>query len=717
MLAIFKRDFKSLFQNVIGFLFVGLMLSVFGLYFTVYNLRGASPSITMTMLGVIHVSLFAIPLLTMRSLSEERKQKTDQLLLTAPVSVFKIVFGKFLALTAIFTIVVGIICLAPLVLSMFGTVDFVENYIAILGFWLYGLVCISVGMFVSSFFESQILSAVVSFVFIFVGYIMNGIISSLNATGLTQKILKCYDFTTPLSNFMNGNFQVADVIYDVSIIVLMIFLTCQGVLKRRWSVSKEHVLRTIFSTVGLAVAVALCIVINIVTAYIPSKYASFDFTSQKLYTLTAESKEYLATLEDDILLYVSGKESSIDDVEKKTLSNFDEASEHISVEYVDVDSDMKFFQKYTEEDVSFGSILVVHNDVTKIVNASEMYQYAIDYSTYSQSVTGYDGEGQLISAIQYVTQDEFVTVYQLEGHDEVALGSEFTDVIKKANWKLESLNLLSVKGVPSDCAVLIINAPQSDFSEDDCEKVKNYIKSGGDVILTFDVLCTDSLKNYKSLLDDYEVSLKDGMVFDSDMDFYYQYPNVLLPNVEVSDATADVTGNLMVMAPYSYAFNMPIFNEDYKSLLTTSFNASLDEKVDMDNLEEKMQKALEEAEEAANEEDEEEDYFGAYMTLAVQIDLDKDAHVILYGSPYIFVNQFNELVSGRNATLLLDNLKYMIGEEENEETVVIPVKSVEQGYLTVPQSALLLYGLLFGIVVPVVLIIFGIIFWAIRRRR
>ena len=713
MLAIFKRDFKSLFQNVIGFLFVGLMLSVFGLYFTVYNLRGASASISTTLLGVIHVSLFSIPLLTMRSMSEERKQKTDQLLLTAPVSVFKIVFGKFLALAAIFSIVVGVICLSPIVLSMFGTVKFLENYIAILGFWLFGLLCISVGMLVSSFFESQILSAIVSFIAVFFGYIMNGIITTLNATGIVKRVLECYDFVTPLSNFMNGNFKVADLIFDITLSALMIFLTCMGVLKRRWSVNSQRMGMTILSTSGVAIGIVLCIVINIASTYIPQKYASFDFTSQKLYTLTSESKEYLSTLEDDITLYVAGTEANIDEVEKKTLSNFTNASEHIKVEYINLEDDMKFFQKYTENDVTTGDIVAVKGKISKVVTYSQLYQYSVDYATYSQSVTGYDGEGQIISAIQYVTQDEFTTIYQLEGHDEVALGSEFTDTIKKANWELESLNLLSVKSVPNDCAVLIINSPQSDFSEDDCEKVLNYMKKGGNVILTFDCLCADELKNYKSLLDDYEISLKDGMVFDNDMDFYYQYPNVLLPTVEYSDAASSVYGSLQVIVPYSYAFNMPIFNEDYHTLLSTSYKANLDEKVDVDNLEEKMNDALEVAENTSQDED---DLSGSFCSLGVLIE-EGNSKVIAYGSPYIFVNQFNELVSGRNATLLLDNLKYMIGEAEENETVVIPVKSLEQGYLTVPQSALLLFGLLLGVVVPIALVIFGIVYWAIRRRR
>ena len=715
MLAIFKRDFKSLFCNVIGFLFVGLMLSVFGLYFTFYNLQHASASLQYTLIGIIHVSLFAIPLLTMRSLSEERKQKTDQLLLTAPVSVFKIVFGKFLALVAVFSIVVGLVCLTPLILSMFGTVSFVENYIAILGFFLFGLVCISVGMFVSSFFESQILSAVVGFVFLFIGYIMNSLVVNLNATGVFKKVLECYDFITPLSHFMNGSFEIADVIYDLSIVCLMLFLTCQGILKRRWSFSAKRIGTSVFSVAGVAIAIALCIGVNILSDYIPKKYASFDITSQKLYTLTKESKEYLGSVEDDITIYVAGKEANLDEIEARTLSNFENANSHIKVEYIDVDKDMTFFQKYTDSDVAFGSLCVVNGDISRVVAYSDLFISSFDYATYSQNVTGYDGEGQLISAIQYVTQDEFTTIYMLEGHDEVAFGSSFTDMLKKANWKIESLNLLSAKSIPADCATLIVNAPQSDLSEDDCAKILEYIHNGGNVILTYDCLCANELKNYKNLLSDYEVVVKDGMVFDNDPDYYYQYPNVILPNVEYSEAAESLYGNLMVIVPYSCAFEYPMFNENYSSILTTSFNATMDEKVDMNNLEDKMTEAVQKAEESANSE--EESYNGSYYTLACEVTGEKGGKILLYGSPYIFTDQFDQLVSGRNSTLLMENLKYLIGEEETANTVVIPAKNMEQGLLTVPQSALLLYGLLFGIVAPIILIIFGVIFWAVRRRR
>ena len=104
MLAIFKREFKSYFQNVIGWLFVAALLAVYGLYFYVYNLKNGYPYISYDLKGIGFIMMIAVPILTMRSLSDEKKTKTDQLMLTSPVSVGRIVAGKYLAMAAVYTI-------------------------------------------------------------------------------------------------------------------------------------------------------------------------------------------------------------------------------------------------------------------------------------------------------------------------------------------------------------------------------------------------------------------------------------------------------------------------------------------------------------------------------------------------------------------------------------------------------------------------------------
>ena len=116
MFAILKREVKAYFQTVIGWLFIAAVLVVYGLYFYVYNLRAGYPYISYSLSAIAFIMLITVPVLTMRSFSEERHSRTDQLILTAPVSVGKVVLGKYLAMAFVFTIDMVIIAITPLLL-------------------------------------------------------------------------------------------------------------------------------------------------------------------------------------------------------------------------------------------------------------------------------------------------------------------------------------------------------------------------------------------------------------------------------------------------------------------------------------------------------------------------------------------------------------------------------------------------------------------------
>lgn len=249
MFAILKREVKAYFQTVTGWLFIAAVLVLYGLYFYVYNLRAGYPYISYSLSAIAFIMLITVPVLTMRSFAEERHSRTDQLILTAPVSVGKVVLGKYLAMAFVFTIDMVIIAITPLLLMSYGTIPLGESYAAVLGFWLYGCACIAVGMFISSLTESQVISAVLTFVALFAGYMMGSICNLISESGnLLTKILGCYDFYTPLDNFMNGTLDVAGIVYYVTIIALLLFLTGQSVQKRRWSISsKKNIDRCFFN--------------------------------------------------------------------------------------------------------------------------------------------------------------------------------------------------------------------------------------------------------------------------------------------------------------------------------------------------------------------------------------------------------------------------------------------------------------------------------------
>ena len=155
------------------------ILLLTGIYFSAYQLGASYPRFEYTLSALTFVFLISVPILTMRVLAEERKQKTDQLLLTAPVSVEKIVLGKYFALVTIFAIPMLIMCFYPLLMTKFGTVSLSAAYTAVLGFFLLGCANLAIGVFISSLTESQVIAAVLTFVILFAFYMMNGISSFL----------------------------------------------------------------------------------------------------------------------------------------------------------------------------------------------------------------------------------------------------------------------------------------------------------------------------------------------------------------------------------------------------------------------------------------------------------------------------------------------------------------------------------------------------------
>lgn len=236
MKAIYKRELAGYFKSMIGYFFMFFLFVVTGIYFAAYNLSFRYPSMDATMNSVTFVFLIAVPILTMRVLAEERRQKTDQLLLTAPVSVIKIVCGKYFALVTAFLIPMLIISLYPLILRQFGKISFVQNYTAILGFFLLGAANIAIGMFMSSLTENQIVAAVLTFVVMFVCYMMGAIESLLSGAGKGVKaVLDVFDVDSRFQTFISGTFDLTAVFYFVSVIFIFVFLTTQSIKKRRWS--------------------------------------------------------------------------------------------------------------------------------------------------------------------------------------------------------------------------------------------------------------------------------------------------------------------------------------------------------------------------------------------------------------------------------------------------------------------------------------------------
>ena len=182
MTAVYKRELRSYFNSMIGYVFVAAVTLVIGLFFTVYNLRGGYPYFAFALSGTVMIFAFAVPLLTMKSMAEERRSRTDQMLLTYPVSVTGIVLGKFLAMLTVYLIPLLISCLCPLVIAKGGNGSFLIDYSTIFLFLFLGAMFISIGMFVSSLTESQLIAAVVGMVSLLLLLLWDTLVSFIPST-------------------------------------------------------------------------------------------------------------------------------------------------------------------------------------------------------------------------------------------------------------------------------------------------------------------------------------------------------------------------------------------------------------------------------------------------------------------------------------------------------------------------------------------------------
>jgi len=288
MKAIYKRELRSYFTSMIGCAFAAFLTVIGGVYFMVYNLTSGYPYFSYSLSGVIFAVLITVPVLSMKCFAEERKNKTDQLLLTSPVSLTKIILGKYFAMITVFAILCLIYCLFPLIIKFQGNAHLLVDYSSILAFYLLGCVFIGIGMFVSSLTESPVIAAISTFGVLFFLYMLDNLLNYIPTSALSgviitililslaaglifhitknkiiagtveiagavisiavyfikssvfenfiHDILEHFVLTGVFYNFaQNYIFDIGGLLYYLSVIILFIFLTVQTFLKRRWS--------------------------------------------------------------------------------------------------------------------------------------------------------------------------------------------------------------------------------------------------------------------------------------------------------------------------------------------------------------------------------------------------------------------------------------------------------------------------------------------------
>lgn len=747
MLAIYKREFKSYFNSMIGYVYIAFIVFIIGIYFSYYNLQNGYPYFGEVLGSILFIILITIPILTMKSLSEERKTKTDQILFTSPVSISRIILGKYLAIISVFGIPLLISCLCPLIIAQFGQAYFLIDYSCIIAFFLLGCAYISIGLFVSSLTESQILSAIGTFgillilhlisaitsfipstsfasligffiIILLVSVIMfvltkNGLVASVITLGgivvltliyfITQnlfsnmvpKLLDKLSLSNYFDNFIYNTFDINAIIYFLSVGFVFVFLTIQSIQKKRGS----------YSTGLIVIIIAITIVINVLVNQLPSSITMIDISEEKYFSTGEQTKTIVDNIDQEIHIYRVVSAGEEDTITTKLLQDYSEMSDLIIVSTIDPELNPTFIQQYNITELESNSLIVESDLRYKVINASDIYEYTYD-STYSYTGTysssNYDGEGEITSAIDYVVAKDIPKFYTLYGHGEQELSSTITDAINKENFEINELSLLEEGDIPEDCKVLAIIAPTYDLSNEEMQKIINYLQAGGSAIIISDYVETE-LPNFDLVLEAYGMQIIDGYIVEGDSNYYYSNQMYLLPELDSHVITDSIISqNLYIL--YPYARGISVLDSvrstlNYSDLLTTTSDSY----------------SVSDYGASGSITKTDNDVDGPFsIAKAVTEEVEGGTtKLVLFTSYYPFTDDVTLQYTPANITLFTNSINWM---SEHDSTVSINTKSLDVEYNTISNAGVNTWTVIFTVLIPFVVIIYGLTIW-IRRRK
>lgn len=455
-----------------------------------------------------------------------------------------------------------------------------------------------------------------------------------------------------------------------------------------------------YSVLLALIVLAILVAVNVLFSVLPSKYTQFDISAAQLYSLTSDTKVVATNLDKDVTIYwitQAGKESTVLD---KLLDRYQDLSDHITVVKKDPDTYPTFAQQYTDETVVNNSLVVECGDKNRYISYDDIYKVdTTSYYTTGSVSQSFDGEGQITSAIDYVVSDELPKIYLLSGHGEGALSDTFSDELTRSNYETVSdFSLLNVDEIPEDCDTLLINAPTSDISKKELTMLRSYVQGGGKLMVLSGPQKSTALTNLDSLLVDYDVTITEGVVVDTDRDHYaFTAPYVLMPDIESSDITDPLTeASSHVIVPIAQGLTVGS-GSGATALLTTSDDA--------------VSKAAGYAMTTYDKEDGDTD---GPFTLAVSIeDSAAGGKIVWVSTDYLLDDMYNSYSSGANLDFVMNSLSWMIGEND---AVSIRAKSLNNSYLTISSSSATVLKVVMMGVIPACFLLLGID-ELLRRRR
>ncbi|MDR1101440.1 MAG: Gldg family protein [Clostridiales bacterium] len=541
--AIYKREIRAYFTSPTGYIFIGFTLLLGGFFFTITNLEQRMTDISMFFQNISIVLLFLVPLLTMRLIAEERRAKTDQLLFTSPVTSTQIILGKYFAAVTVFAVSLVIMGVYPLILVIFGQPSVGSIISLFVGYFLMGSALIALGVFASALTESQMVAAVISFSFLLLLWLANGL-TGLFTSDIYANIVSFVSVLSRFSEFVYGDLTLTGLIYFISFAAIFLFLATvklDGKFLRKWG-----------SRVPITVSVICAIaVVNLGLQFVMDKYnwnLRLDLTETKVFTLSQESKEILKDIDKDVQILSFYLPENQDEIMNRIVDKYDSESGHITSGIVNPEIDPLLVEKYSSasKTVTEGSVVVTSGDRFVVLGNSEFYGSST--GMYADTLIA---EEKITAAITSVTSNEQLKIGVAMGHGgKVTEDTTVSDIAHNNGYELVEVNTI-LGEIPEDIAVLMIIAPRTDFAASEIDSLDRFLASGRGLQVYLDVE-TPNLPNLQGYLSsDWGLEFQRNLVVETDAGRVLdRYPTTLVPNVGYHAITeAIASSNISIIVP------------------------------------------------------------------------------------------------------------------------------------------------------------------------
>lgn len=461
----------------------------------------------------------------------------------------------------------------------------------------------------------------------------------------------------------------------------------------------------VFATLTSIFVIVAVIGLNIAVSMLRVKA---DMTDNNKYSLTNETKAMLNGITDDITIYYLTKEGSTVSWLQTFFDLYKKENKNLKVKTVDMLLNPTFATQYTSENVLQHSLIVVNetNGRSRYVSYQDLliFEYGYDSNfNITENIVGLDIEGQINSALLYVTTGEERKVYALTGHGETAMGDEVELYLRRSNISTQSISLLSAGSVPDDCDVLYIAMPQTDYTAEEMKAIRDYTAKGGNLF----IVCgyQDNMTNFYSLIQDYGATVQNGIVFEGDDNRHYaNVPYCIFPNVRTHEITNKLPEGKYIVLPTAFSLKIEkdsagLLNQT--TLLITS-DASFLKVPNSDGAVTSMVK-------------EKNDEAGPFCVGVFVKNTGNSSNAVIFAGPTMFPEDFFKVDSYGNADLFGASMGVLTDATEVSSVRKIMFNQEQSLVITASQSKAI--GIVFILIIPVMLLTVGIVIMIRRKRR